>query len=128
VYFIQEMHCTEDKKNDWWAEWGYQALFSCCTGWSTVHEYEMTRIVDDSDNGKKMLKAKAHLKLSVSRYTPVTPGFTPKRASVIQDSGPNQLDGRSRGLSWIPRVDSQSRIRVRPGNCFRRGRPGQWRA
>jgi len=19
------------QKNDWWAEWGYQALFSCCT-------------------------------------------------------------------------------------------------
>lgn len=31
VYFIQEMHCTEDNKNDWLAEWGYQALFSCCT-------------------------------------------------------------------------------------------------
>ena len=25
------MHCTGDNKNDWWAEWGYQALFSCCT-------------------------------------------------------------------------------------------------
>ena len=25
------MHCTEDNKNDWRAEWGYQALFSCCT-------------------------------------------------------------------------------------------------
>ena len=22
------MHCTGDKKNDWWAKWGYQALFS----------------------------------------------------------------------------------------------------
>ena len=31
VYFIQEMHCTEDNKNDWRAEWGYQALFSCCS-------------------------------------------------------------------------------------------------
>ena len=31
VYFIQEMHCTENNKNDWRAEWGYQALFSCCT-------------------------------------------------------------------------------------------------
>ena len=31
VYFIQEMHCTEDNKNDWLAEWGYQALFSCCS-------------------------------------------------------------------------------------------------
>lgn len=42
------------------------------SGWSTVHEYKMTKIVDDSDNGKKMFKAKAHLKLSVSRCTPVT--------------------------------------------------------
>ena len=25
------MHCTENNKNDWRAEWGYQALFSCCT-------------------------------------------------------------------------------------------------
>ena len=31
VYFIQEMHCTEDNKNHWPAEWGYLALFSCCT-------------------------------------------------------------------------------------------------
>ena len=73
------------------------------SGWSTVHEYKMSKIVDYSDNGKKMFKAnaraKAHLKLSVSRCTPVTSGFTPKRASVIQDSGPNQLDGRYRGLS-----------------------------
>ena len=25
------MHCTENNKNDWRAEWGYQALLSCCT-------------------------------------------------------------------------------------------------
>ena len=31
IYFIQEMHCAENIKNDWRAEWGYPALFSCCT-------------------------------------------------------------------------------------------------
>jgi len=31
VYFIQEAHCTEDNIHDWRAEWGYQALFSCCS-------------------------------------------------------------------------------------------------
>ena len=31
VYFIQEAHCTEDSIHDWRAEWGYQALFSCCS-------------------------------------------------------------------------------------------------
>ena len=31
VHFIQEMHFTDNNKNDWRAEWGYQALFSCCT-------------------------------------------------------------------------------------------------
>ena len=31
VYFLQEMHCTENNKNDCRAEWGYQSLFSCCT-------------------------------------------------------------------------------------------------
>ena len=25
------MHCAENIKNDWRAEWGYPALFSCCT-------------------------------------------------------------------------------------------------
>ena len=29
VHFIQEIHFTENNKNDWLAEWGYQALFSC---------------------------------------------------------------------------------------------------
>ena len=31
VHFIQEAHCTEDSIHDWRAEWGYQALFSCCS-------------------------------------------------------------------------------------------------
>ena len=30
VYFIQEAHCTEDNIHVLRAEWGYQALFSCC--------------------------------------------------------------------------------------------------
>ena len=29
IFFLQEVHCTEDNKHDWRAEWGYQALFSC---------------------------------------------------------------------------------------------------
>ena len=31
MYYIQEAHCTEDSIHDWRAEWGYQALFSCCS-------------------------------------------------------------------------------------------------
>ena len=31
MYFIQEAHCTENNMNDWRAEWGYQAIFSCCS-------------------------------------------------------------------------------------------------
>ena len=31
VHFIQEAHCAEDSIHDWRAEWGYQALFSCCS-------------------------------------------------------------------------------------------------
>ena len=31
VYFIQEAHCMQDNTHDWRAEWGYQALFSCCS-------------------------------------------------------------------------------------------------
>ena len=31
IYFIQEAHCTENNMHDWRAEWGYQALFSCCS-------------------------------------------------------------------------------------------------
>ena len=29
--FIQEAHCTENYMHDWQAEWGYQALFNCCS-------------------------------------------------------------------------------------------------
>ena len=29
IFFLQEVHCTEDNKHEWRAEWGYQALFSC---------------------------------------------------------------------------------------------------
>ena len=31
VYFIQEVHCIQENINDWRDEWGYQALFSCCS-------------------------------------------------------------------------------------------------
>ena len=31
VYFIQEAHCIQENINDWRAEWGYQASFSCCS-------------------------------------------------------------------------------------------------
>ena len=31
MYVIQEAHCTENNMHDWRAEWGYQALFSCCS-------------------------------------------------------------------------------------------------
>ena len=29
--FYPRSHCTEDSIHDWRAEWGYQALFSCCS-------------------------------------------------------------------------------------------------
>jgi len=28
---LQETHCTNNFKQQWTSEWGYQALFSCCT-------------------------------------------------------------------------------------------------
>ena len=31
VYFNQEAHCIQENINDWRAEWGYKALFSCCS-------------------------------------------------------------------------------------------------
>ena len=31
VYFIKEAHCMQENINDCRAEWGYQALFSCCS-------------------------------------------------------------------------------------------------
>ena len=27
----QEVHCTENNVHQWMAEWGYKALFSCCS-------------------------------------------------------------------------------------------------
>ena len=35
MYIIQEAHCTENNMRDWRAEWGYQALLSCCTSKKT---------------------------------------------------------------------------------------------
>jgi len=31
VYFLQEVHCSENATSIWAAEWGYETLFSCCT-------------------------------------------------------------------------------------------------
>ena len=31
IYFLQEVHCTENKVDNWRCEWGYEALFSCCS-------------------------------------------------------------------------------------------------
>ena len=30
IYMLQEVHCTENTKHLWSAEWGYQAIFSSC--------------------------------------------------------------------------------------------------
>ena len=101
-------------------------------GWSTVQEYKKSEIADDSDDEKKMFKAKArakaHSKLLASRSRTATSGFAPRKASVAQDSGPNHSDERYTGLRRIPTVDSHNRIRVRPENCFQCGKPGHWRA
>ena len=32
IYFLQEAHCTEQNVDLWRSEWGYEALFSCCSG------------------------------------------------------------------------------------------------
>ena len=31
VYFLQEVHCSENARSIWAAEWGDENLFSCCT-------------------------------------------------------------------------------------------------
>ena len=31
IYLLQETHCTNNLMQQWTSEWGYQALFSCCT-------------------------------------------------------------------------------------------------
>ena len=31
IYFLQEVHCTENTTSFWKAEWGYKTLFSCCS-------------------------------------------------------------------------------------------------
>ena len=31
IYLLQETHCTNNFMQQWTSEWGYQALFSCCT-------------------------------------------------------------------------------------------------
>ena len=32
IYFLQEAHCTEQNVDLWRSKWGYEALFSCCSG------------------------------------------------------------------------------------------------
>ena len=32
IYFLQEAHCTDSNTDKWRSEWGYKALFSCCSG------------------------------------------------------------------------------------------------
>ena len=31
MYMLQEVHCTQDTTDIWTCEWGYKALFSCCS-------------------------------------------------------------------------------------------------
>ena len=31
IFFVQEADCSDSSMHDWRAEWGYQALFSCCS-------------------------------------------------------------------------------------------------
>ena len=31
IYMLEEVHCSENVISLWSAEWGYKALFSCCT-------------------------------------------------------------------------------------------------
>ena len=31
IYMLQEVHCSQDITDIWNCEWGYQALFSCCS-------------------------------------------------------------------------------------------------
>lgn len=32
IFFLQEVHRTENNVDKWRAKWGYKALFSCCSG------------------------------------------------------------------------------------------------
>ena len=101
-------------------------------GWSTVQEYKKSEIADDSDDEKKMYKAearaKAHLKQSVTRSRTAASGFAARRDTAAQQSSLKQTGERNSALRQIPTVDLQGRNRVRPGNCFQRGKPGHWRA
>ena len=102
-------------------------------GWSTVLGYKKSEIADDSDNEKKMFKAearaKAHLKQSASRSRTAASGFAARKDSVVQDSGLSRSGERNPlGLKQIPTVETQSRSRIRPRNCFQCGKPGHWRA
>ena len=102
-------------------------------GWSTVQEYKKSKIADDSNDEKKMFKAearaKAHLKQSASRSRTAASGFVARKDSVVQDSGPSRSGVRNPlGLKQIPTVETQSRSRIRPWNCFQCGKPGHWRA
>ena len=31
IYMLQEVHCSENTTDSWTSEWGYKALFSCCS-------------------------------------------------------------------------------------------------
>ena len=95
-------------------------------GWSTVRSIKRARLRMILTMRRKCSKPK-HTPLSASRSRTGTSGFAPRKASVAQDSGPNHSDERYTGLRRIPTVDSQSRIRVRPGNCFQCGKPSHWR-
>ena len=70
-------------------------------GWSTVQEYKKSEIADDSDDKKKMFKAQAqakgHSKWLASRSRTAVWGFTPRKASVAQQSDPNDSDEQYSG-------------------------------
>ena len=93
---------------------------------------QVTKTLGHPDDEKKMFKAQAqakgHSKWLASRPRTAVWGFTPRKASVAQESGPNDSDEQYSGLRRIPTVDSHNQVRVRPGNCFQCGKTGHWRA
>ena len=84
-------------------------------GWATVDEYKKHSLADDSDDEKRIFKAKSRARIFVN-------ALKKKKSSAPAES---TVSSQPRP---IPALVPGFSPRPKPGTCFARGKPGHWRA
>ena len=94
-------------------------------GWATVQEYKRNDLADDSDDEKKIFRAKARAKSQAKQNL---------TKNKYKSGGPRRIYARpasptpSTESSSIPTIVNQFKNQPKPGCCFACLKSGHWRA